>query len=102
LLVSGRAELGGPQFSKRPTVHLKLALPRAAGSWIRSLVPRELTVPVAWNLTVAWKVSEGEPTCPASSFFEIQLLALLDLHSVLMHLAGPLSGIRSVLRIKAE
>ncbi len=25
LLVSGRAELGGAQFSKQPTVHLKLA-----------------------------------------------------------------------------
>jgi hypothetical protein len=44
---------------------------------------------------VAWNVSEleGEPTCPASSFFEIQLLAFFDLHGVLMHLAGPLSGI---------
>ena len=28
LLVSGRAERGGPQFSNRPTVHLKLTLPR--------------------------------------------------------------------------
>jgi hypothetical protein len=63
---------------------------------------------------VAWNVSEGlgepEPTSPgpASSFFEMQLLVLFDLHSVLMHLAGPLpvpvNGIRSVLvlRIKAE
>ncbi len=36
LLVSGRAELGGPQLSKRPTAHLKLALPRAASSSARS------------------------------------------------------------------
>jgi hypothetical protein len=52
---------------------------------------------------VAWNVSEGEPTCPASSFFkfeihwQLRLLALFDLHSALMHLAGPLNGIRSVL-----
>ena len=37
---------------------------------IRSFVPR--------NLTVAGNVSEGARTCPASSFFEMQLLALFD------------------------
>jgi hypothetical protein len=92
LSVSGRAELlvGGPQSSKRPTVHLKLALPfTSRRKLVRSLVSR--------NLTVAWNVSEEEPTCPASSFFEIQLLAPFDLHSVLMHLAasGPLNGMNS-------
>ena len=30
--VAGRAEPGGPQLSKRPTVHPKLALNRAASS----------------------------------------------------------------------
>jgi hypothetical protein len=76
LLVSGRAELGGPQFSKRPTVHLKFAFhtsgsrPGRRRKLIRSLV--------SGNLTVAWNVSEEEPTCPASSFFEIQLLALFE------------------------
>ncbi len=74
LLVSGRAERGGPQFSssKRPTVHLKLAfklLPRAASSSALSF-PGKVGI-IQWP---AWNVSELLKENPparrrASSFF---------------------------------